>query len=134
MWSGIDDITHYGIIDKYNGRSHLPHWTSEKCNRMNGSDGSIFPPHITPNTTLYVYEKDLCRLLPLKFEKEVKTAKGVPGYRFTPGPEVFADVEKNPDNICFCPSGPPCAPNGLFNVSLCQYGESLLLIFLIWNP
>lgn len=36
---------------------------------------------------------------------------------------MFASVEKNPENMCFCPGGPPCAPHGLFNVSACQYGE-----------
>lgn len=72
VWTGVTDITKFGIIERYNGKTHLSHWTSEKCNRLNGSDGSIFPPHITKDTTLYVFEKDLCRLLPLKFEKEVK--------------------------------------------------------------
>lgn len=71
MFTGVDDITQYGIIDKYNGRSHMTNWLREDCNRLNGSDGSIFPPHIKKDTTLYVYDKDLCRLLPLKFDKEV---------------------------------------------------------------
>lgn len=65
MFTGADDITKYGLIDKFNGRSHLPHWTTDRCNSLMGSDGSIFPPHITKNTTLYIYDKDLCRLLPL---------------------------------------------------------------------
>lgn len=124
VFSGVEDITKFGIIDKYNGRSYLPHWLSDECNRLNGTDGSIFPPHITKNTTLYVYEKDLCRLLPLEFETEVETRHGIPGYRFTPNTRVFESVDRNPDNMCFCPAGPPCAPNGLFNVSLCQYGKN----------
>lgn len=122
VFTGVEDITKYGIIERYNGRTHLPHWRTEECNRLNGSDGSIFPPHITKNTTLYVYEKDLCRTLPLHFDSEVETRRGVPGYRFTPNLDVFASVDRNPENMCFCPAGPPCAPNGLFNVSLCQYG------------
>lgn len=75
-----------------------------------------------------MYEKDLCRLLPLIFEKEVETHKGVPGYRFTPDVDVFSSVERHPENMCFCPAGPPCAPNGLFNVSLCQYGKELFYL------
>lgn len=124
----MKDIKKFGIIDKYNGNSHLPHWTTPECNHLNGTDGSIFPPHITKNTTLNLYDKDLCRLLPLSFEKEVITKDGVPGYRFTPDEKVFASVESNPDNMCFCPAGPPCAPHGMFNVSLCQYGKCG-----IWN-
>lgn len=129
MFTGVDDITQYGIIDKYNGRSHMTNWLREDCNRLNGSDGSIFPPHIQKDTTLHVYDKDLCRLLPLSFEKEVLGSGGIPGYRFTPSPDVFASVEKNPDNMCFCPGGPPCAPHGLFNVSACQYDSPVLLSF-----
>ncbi|XP_063219988.1 lysosome membrane protein 2 [Bacillus rossius redtenbacheri] len=129
VFTGAGDITRYGLIDTFNGNSQLPHWKSDQCNRIDGSDGSIFPPHITENTTLYVFEKDLCRKLPLRFQKEVDTAGGVKGYRFSPPKDVFAEVAKNPDNECFCPSGPPCAPDGFFNVSLCQYDSPVLLSF-----
>lgn len=129
VFTGGHDITQFGLIDKFNGHTHLPHWKTDACNRLNGSDGSIFPPHITPDTTLYVYEKDLCRLLPLRFLREVETAGGVQGYRFTPPKDVFADVERNPDNDCFCPAGPPCSPNGLFNISLCQFDSPIMLSF-----
>lgn len=62
--------------------------------------------------------------------KEVMTNSTNPvlGYRFSPPLDVFADVEHNPSNLCFCPSGPPCAPHGLFNVSLCQYGECTIVL------
>lgn len=104
----------------------MPHWTKPECNAINGSDGSIFPPHIARTDTIHVYDKDLCRMLPLTFEKEVLTNGGVTGYRFTPDEKVFASVDKNPDNACFCPAGPPCAPHGMFNVSLCQFGKILI--------
>lgn len=129
IFTGSDDITHYGLIDRFNGNSSLLHWKTNKCNLLNGSDGSIFPPHITMDTTLHVYDKDLCRLLPLRFDKEVDTAGGVKGYRFVPPENVFADVKTNPENECFCPGGPPCAPHGFFNVSLCQYDSPVLLSF-----
>lgn len=72
VFTGVDDITKYNVIDKFNGKTHLTHWKEERCNRLNGTDGSIFPPHMNKNTTLFVYDKDLCRLLPLSFEKEVR--------------------------------------------------------------
>ncbi|XP_025836742.1 lysosome membrane protein 2 [Agrilus planipennis] len=128
VFTGANDITKYGLIDKYNGKSHLPHWLSDKCNTLLGSDGSIFPPSITKNTTLKIYDKDLCRLLPLVYEKSVMVNE-VEAYRFTPPVDVFAPPEQNPDNQCFCPHGPPCAPNGLFNVSLCQFDSPVMLSF-----
>jgi scavenger receptor class B protein 1 len=65
LFTGATDITRYGLIDKFNGQSHLTHYTSDKCNSLMGSDGSIFPPHMTKNTTIHIYDKDLCRTLPL---------------------------------------------------------------------
>ncbi|GLG93834.1 Protein peste [Gryllus bimaculatus] len=129
IFTGASDITRYGLIDRFNGNSSLTHWKTPACNRLDGSDGSIFPPHIKKSDTIYVYDKDLCRILPLVFESEVETAGGVPGYRFTPPLDVFGDTTENPENECFCPGGPPCAPSGFFNVSLCQYDSPVLLSF-----
>lgn len=131
IFTGKGDITRYGLINRYNGNSHMKHWTNDQCNSLEGSDGSLFPPGITQNTTLYVYEKDLCRRLPLVFQEEIEASgcHGVKGYRFSPPLDVFADIDSNPDNLCFCPSGPPCAPNGLFNVSLCQYDSPIMISF-----
>lgn len=47
----------------------------------------------------------------------------IQGYRFSPSRDIFADISINPENECFCPSGPPCAPHGTFNISACQYGK-----------
>lgn len=63
------------------------------------------------------------------FQKEVITSGGIPGYRFTPPKDVFASAERMESNKCFCPAGPPCAPEGTFNVSLCQYESPVLLSF-----
>lgn len=66
MFTGADDMAHYGIFERYNMKPSLGHWTTAACNSIAGSDGSIFPPHITREDMLHVYDKDLCRLLPLK--------------------------------------------------------------------
>ncbi|XP_077301238.1 scavenger receptor class B member 1-like [Arctopsyche grandis] len=129
MFTGATDITKYGLVDSFNGIDHLAHYTAEACSRIDGSDGSIFPPHITKNTTLHIFDKDICRLLPLRFEKEVTRKGDIKGYRFTPPNDVFADPDTNPDNRCFCPSGPPCAPSGLNNISFCQYDSPVMLSF-----
>jgi hypothetical protein len=70
------------------------------------------------NVTVIYNTNYFCR-----FKEEVSVPGGVKGFRFTPPEDVFSSVEKNPENDCFCPSGPPCAPHGLMNVSLCQYGK-----------
>lgn len=129
VFTGGADITSFGLIDKYNGQSHFSHWLTDHCNSLSASDGSIFPPGITENTTLFIFDKDLCRRLPLRFQKEVQREDGVMAYRFSPPLDVFANVNENPENMCFCPHGPPCAPSGFFNVSLCQFDSPVLLSF-----
>lgn len=54
---------------------------------------------------------------------------GIPGYRFSPPTNVFTSMENLPSQKCYCPAGPPCAPEGTFNVSLCQYDSPVLLTF-----
>nr|CAD7402578.1 unnamed protein product [Timema cristinae] len=133
IFTGKEDITWYGLIDKFNGHSHLQHWKTEKCNRLNGSDGrgvngKSYGAQVGMHTTkLRLFNNR--NFMPEGFEKEVDTAGGVKGYRFSPPTNVFGEVSKNPENDCFCPTGPPCAPNGLFNVSLCQYDSPVLISF-----
>ncbi|XP_025422540.1 scavenger receptor class B member 1 isoform X2 [Sipha flava] len=157
VFTGATDIRMFAALDKVNGRTHLPYWTSETCNRVSGgSDGSLFPPRIQPDTILHVFDKDMCRKLPLVFKKEVER-KGVKAYRFGPDHRAFADPEHEPENRCYCPSSSnstsnsssssssastpmptvskqsstsgQCAPHGTFNVSLCQYDSPVLLSF-----
>lgn len=66
VFTGATDIRMFAALDKFNGRTHLQHWTTDGCNRMSGgSDGSLFPPRIQPDTVLHVFDKDMCRQLPL---------------------------------------------------------------------
>ncbi|XP_003426273.1 scavenger receptor class B member 1 isoform X2 [Nasonia vitripennis] len=129
IFTGSSDITKYGLLDKWNGKAGLGHWTTPHCDSVMGSDGSIFPPHITKHTVLKVFDKDLCRALPLVYKQDVVTAGGVPGMRFVPPADVFSSPDRVPSQQCYCPSGPPCAPEGTFNASLCQYDSPVLLSF-----
>ncbi|XP_014479622.1 PREDICTED: scavenger receptor class B member 1 [Dinoponera quadriceps] len=129
IFTGANDITKFGMMDRWNGKDGLGHWTTQECDSVMGTDGSIFPPHITKETVLKVFEKDLCRTLPLVYQHDVVSAGDVPGYRFSPPTNVFTTVENLPSQQCFCPAGPPCAPEGTFNVSLCQYDSPVLLTF-----
>ncbi len=47
---------------------------------LRGTDGSIYHPGVKKNETLYVFNRDLCRSLPLVFQEEIEM-KGIPGYR-----------------------------------------------------
>ncbi len=37
------------------------HWETEYANKINGSDGSFFPPYRTKNQKLYSFSSNMCR-------------------------------------------------------------------------
>lgn len=82
MHTGIDDLRNLGLIQRINGRESRPVWEDEKCDRIYGTDGSMFPPDWIeqPNATLYVYAKEFCRQLPFRYERR-SFSNGIPTLR-----------------------------------------------------
>lgn len=63
----------FGYISHLNGLDHLPHWQKPPCTNISGSEGSFFPPRdITKSNVVYVYDKDLCRVIPLQYVKSLQ--------------------------------------------------------------
>lgn len=73
----------FGYLDRLNGMDKLPFWREDSCNNISASEGSFFPPRsITKSDRLYVYDKDLCRIIPLEYvEPVVKDGKQIPEER-----------------------------------------------------
>ena len=138
--------------------TELPYWRTDKCNSLAGStDGTVFPPDLTKETTLHMFDSRLCRRLPLVFQREV-IHNGIPGkialhilywcsywyisatytwrhsfegYRFVPSRNVFGNAAQNPENECFCPigkTGAQCDGQGLFSVTACTSFEDPIAI------
>lgn len=62
----------FGYLNRLNGLDHMPFWPAKPCNSIEGSEGSFFPPRdITQNEVVYIYDKDLCRVTPLKYKERV---------------------------------------------------------------
>ena len=116
----------YAAIDKWNGISKMTHWKTDECNRIVGTDGTAFPPDLTTNTTLHLFNPELCRSLPLVYHKTV-VRSGIESYRFSPPVDLFDTVDSKPENDCYCVTGPPCMPQGLFNMSACKFGAPLAI-------
>lgn len=66
-------MENFGLLDKLNGLDHLPYWDQQPCNNIRASEGSFFPPReYTKSDIVHVYDKDLCRIIPLKYQGPVK--------------------------------------------------------------
>lgn len=81
--TGTNDLDRIGIVTGLNGESQMTVWDSPECNRIDGSDGAFFPRYLINKTnTLYLFHKDMCRKLPLVYQKEVDVSTSVVSYAF----------------------------------------------------
>jgi len=126
VFTGKDEVSNLGSIISFKNKTLLTTWANgsaeAECNAIHGTDGSVFPPFVTKNQTFHIFNKDMCRALPIQYSETVYH-HGLETYRFTPSPSAFSSS----DSSCFCPSPGGCAPEGMFNVSACQGDAPMLL-------
>ncbi|XP_044738554.1 scavenger receptor class B member 1 isoform X2 [Chrysoperla carnea] len=129
IYTGHTGMDKFGLLDKLNGLDRLPYWDTAPCNAIAASEGSFFPPRdFTNSDIVHIYDKDLCRILPLEYRGPV-SKDGLNADLYTPPENVFETAEVNPDNKCFCSYKEECAPRGLQNIAPCQYDAPVYLSF-----
>ncbi|XP_018408784.1 PREDICTED: lysosome membrane protein 2 [Nanorana parkeri] len=124
--SGSKEYKDFTQIVEWNGKRNLSWWTSDRCNMINGTDGTSFHPLINKDDIIYMFSSDLCRSLYAVYNS-TKTVKEIAAFRFIPPAKVFANVTINPDNAGFCVPAGNCLPSGLLNVSECKQGAPIIL-------
>ncbi|XP_036973688.1 lysosome membrane protein 2c [Acanthopagrus latus] len=126
FFTGQENYKDFARVDTWNGQSSLDWWTSDECNMINGTNGAFFHSVIAKNETLYMFSSDLCRSLYAVYAEDVNV-KGIPGYRFSPPSEVFANLTVNPANAGFCVPAGNCLGSGVLNVSGCKQGAPIIM-------
>lgn len=62
---GVKNIEMLGQMVKINNSSNRHVWTKEqnnsKCDRISGTDSTLYPPHLMRNSELQIYITDICR-------------------------------------------------------------------------
>ncbi|CAG9767956.1 unnamed protein product [Ceutorhynchus assimilis] len=129
VYTGLTGMQEFGIIANLNGKPTLPYWENAPCNELKASEGSFFPPrYYTKKDIVYLYDKDICRTLPLQYRKSMEK-HGIAVDLYTSADNIFESVEKYPENKCYCPGNEYCPPKGLQNISPCQYDAPVYLSF-----
>ncbi|CAJ1070792.1 lysosome membrane protein 2 [Xyrichtys novacula] len=126
FFTGQKNYKDFARVDTWNGDSMLSWWTSDECNMINGTNGASFHPVITKDEKLYMFSSDLCRSIYAVFQEDV-SLKGIPGLRFSPPSEVFANLTVNPANAGFCVPAGNCLGSGVLNVSVCKQGAPIIM-------
>jgi len=126
MYTGLKDK--HGIssqIHSYNGKTEMGFWNDSQCDKVHGWDGISFKPDCRKNDTLWFFNDQFCRAIPLVFEKDIQQ-EGLSGLRFVPREDVFMSSKKYPENQCYAGEGRE-EGDGVYDVSVCQYGAPIVL-------
>lgn len=128
--TGEDDIRKFSIITQFNGQPLLDFWVDQECNRIDGSDASMFPPHIlNTREDLQVFLQVLCRKISLHFEKEVTILNNIDAFRYRTPLNTFSNPDDNSENACYCHNTEVCLPSGVINATKCYNGAPIFPSF-----
>jgi hypothetical protein len=61
---GIENIKDLGQVVQFEGETTLNIWSGNKCNKLKGSDSTIFPPFLTPKDLVAAFTPEICRCVP----------------------------------------------------------------------
>ncbi|XP_077450104.1 platelet glycoprotein 4 isoform X2 [Stigmatopora argus] len=129
IFTGKDDVTKVGTIDKWRRSRTLDFWNDTYCNMINGTDGSNFAPYVDATKPLYFFSSDICRSVSASYERSLEL-KGIPVYRFTLLASTLASPLENPDNHCYCrdlETTKNCSMAGVLDISSCQKGQPIYI-------
>lgn len=123
--TGENDITQLGRLLNWNYEPRTEFF-KDHCGMVNGSAGEMYPPKMSKDKPVSIFTPDLCRSLPMDYEKEV-VVHGITGYKFSGGERAVDNGTKYPDNYCFC--GGECVPSGVLNISSCRFGTPVFMSY-----
>ncbi|XP_075167837.1 sensory neuron membrane protein 1-like [Haematobia irritans] len=114
---GMRNYRTIGEVLEFDGDTELNVWPGDECNKLRGTDSTIFAPLMKPSEGLWSFSADLCRSLGPQFEKKV-TYNGLPAYRYIMD---FGDIQNEPENHCYCKDYPDdCPAKGTMELALCN--------------
>jgi len=126
MYTGEGNPYNLSNIALFNGKKELDFWNSTECNSVHGSDGSSFNPYIYKEDTLWFFNDQMCRAMPLTFDRSI-SQQGLPGLRFKPREDVFMSPQKYPkENRCFVGADREMG-DGVFDLTVCQFNTPVVL-------
>lgn len=130
-----EDLKSVWKITKWNGQRSLNVWNSNASNRIDGTDGSAWPPNVDKSATEWLFDSDWCRSFRLSaFDPERRKVGnlGTYGYYFSNATLSYSAAAAAAEgNRGFCQPTPKqngsCLDDGVLNVTSCKDNVPLLL-------
>lgn len=88
-------------IVSWRNMTSLKYWTRDSCNKIRGTDGTVFPPGVTSNSELSFFSPEACRSVSLVYEAD-EEVQSVSGLRFIFPDTLLESAEKHYPNTCYC--------------------------------
>ncbi|XP_050524851.1 sensory neuron membrane protein 1-like [Daktulosphaira vitifoliae] len=108
---GYKSPTEVGQVIRFNGKEKLNVWPDEECNRISGSDTTIFQSLVTRETNLGAFSGDVCRSVVPDYVQD-NMYNGLNVYEYTA--EIIKDHEK-----CYCLNPEKCLKSGVLDLTKC---------------
>ena len=104
VYTGQTARGRFNYIRSVEGKTSLPFYRSERCNRLAGTEGTFFGAHppVGGNASLAIFNQHLCRPLKFLYEGESSVAL-IRTYRYLNDHRQFSIVALPQENWCFCP-------------------------------
>ncbi len=102
VYTGISKSSDFGKIKKWDENATLGFWRKfSDCDKLRGTDGTIFAPFLTKDSVPQAFSPDICRSIFLEYSEEVEHL-GIQGFRFKAPKENFDDPRVSEATRCFC--------------------------------
>ncbi|KAL1129912.1 hypothetical protein AAG570_012856, partial [Ranatra chinensis] len=127
--SGLEDVDRVAVIHRYDGASSIGHWSDARCDLIEGSEGAQFPGRMASHhKPLFIYSKDMCRRLPIKYSRETHSVDGFPVVEYLVPDDLFEYTNNTPENMCY-KYDDAYPPDGVFYTGPCHKGVPMYISF-----
>lgn len=113
---GTENSLDLNKVVEFNNKTVMKIWPTNECNKIKGTESSVYHPLLEEKETLYGYVPLLCRELKIVYDKPVEF-KGFNTIEYT---TTFGDMTNNPDEKCYCPTKNYCLKKGAADLSKCS--------------
>jgi len=128
---GVKNKSSYGSIVKFENKSELSYWPEgSTCNKIVGSDGTIYPSPIDKTSILQAFNSDLCRSLYVTYNEDT-VFEGVNAFRFTTPASLLSDPRESDETRCYCydQDVDNCLRGGVSELGPCKQGAPVAMSY-----